>query len=68
MTGPLSGVRVVDLTIAAVGPWSTMLLATLGADVVKIEPPRGDIARAVPPMQKGLATVWMHDPSLKNTM
>ena len=60
MTGPLSGIRIVDLTIAAVGPWSTMLLATLGADVVKIEPPQGDIARAIPPTQKGLATVWMH--------
>ena len=60
MTGPLSGIRIVDLTIAAVGPWSTMLLATLGADVIKIEPPQGDIARAIPPTQKGLATVWMH--------
>ena len=60
MTGPLSGIRIVDLTIAAVGPWSTMLLATLSADVVKIEPPQGDIARAIPPTQKGLATVWMH--------
>lgn len=58
--GPLAGIRVADFTIAAVGPWSTMLLATLGADVIKVEPPRGDIARAVPPDQGGLATVWIH--------
>ena len=37
-----------------------MLLATLGADVIKVEPPKGDIARAIPPPQKGLAVVWMH--------
>lgn len=57
--GPLTGIRVADFTIAAVGPWASMLLATLGADVVKVEPPLGDIARAVPPTQGGVATVWM---------
>ena len=60
MAGTLSGVRVIDVSIGAVGPWSTMLLAMLGADVIKIEPPRGDIMRAIPPTKGGISTSWMH--------
>src|SRR2546423_5962707 len=48
-TGPLADVRVVDLTQALAGPFCTMLLADLGADVVKVEPPRGDMTRGMPP-------------------
>ena len=44
-TGPLRGVRIVDLTQALAGPFCTMLLADLGAEVIKVEPPSGDHTR-----------------------
>ncbi len=53
-TGPLRDLRVVDLTQALAGPYCAMLLADLGADVIKVEPPRGDLTRGMPP--------WPEDP------
>src|SRR5947208_286808 len=47
-SGPLAGVRIVDLTMNLSGPFATMILAQQGADVVKVErPPVGDILRKV---------------------
>src|SRR5712692_8423969 len=50
MTGPLEGLRVVDLTQGAAGPYCTRLLAAYGATVIKVERPRvGDLMRHVGP-------------------
>jgi crotonobetainyl-CoA:carnitine CoA-transferase CaiB-like acyl-CoA transferase len=55
MTLPLADVRVLSVEQFGAGPWATMQLADLGADVIKIEDPgtAGDIGRYVPPFQEG---------------
>jgi crotonobetainyl-CoA:carnitine CoA-transferase CaiB-like acyl-CoA transferase len=58
MTSPLVGLRVVDASMGAVGPWAGALLGELGADVVKLESPQGDFIRAVMPRQRGFPTTY----------
>ncbi|HOX27658.1 MAG TPA: CaiB/BaiF CoA-transferase family protein [bacterium] len=60
MAGPLSGVRVLDLSRLLPGPYCTMLLADLGAEVIKIEDPdQGDYIRWLPPYIDGVGAKFL---------
>jgi crotonobetainyl-CoA:carnitine CoA-transferase CaiB-like acyl-CoA transferase len=51
MSKPLAGLRVIELANFIAGPLCGTLLADMGADVIKIEPPKGDMGRAMPPLR-----------------
>jgi crotonobetainyl-CoA:carnitine CoA-transferase CaiB-like acyl-CoA transferase len=49
--GPLTGVRVIDLASVVMGPYAAQLLGDMGADVIKVEPPGGDLTRITRPQR-----------------
>ena len=59
-TGPLAGLLVADFSRVLAGPYATMLLADMGADVVKVEGPEGDDTRTwSPPARDGVSTYYL---------
>jgi len=60
MNGPLSGFRILDLTAVVLGPYATQILGDMGADVIKVEAPSGDMTREIGPRKKpGMAPIHL---------
>ena len=58
LKGPLNGLKVLSIGTSIVGPWAATLLGYLGAEVFKVEPPKGEFLRVLYPHQNKLSTAY----------
>lgn len=60
-SGPLAGVRVIDMTSVGMGPYATQILGDMGADIIKVEAPEGDVFRAsAPAASEGMGAAYLN--------
>ena len=67
-TRPLEGIRVLNLSRFIAGPYIGRLLADLGADVVKVEPPEGDVTRLFGVVRNGLSGLYVQQNAGKRNL
>jgi crotonobetainyl-CoA:carnitine CoA-transferase CaiB-like acyl-CoA transferase len=61
VTGPLAGIRVLDMTSVLLGPIATQIMGDMGADIIKVESPEGDVTRHITPFRsKGMGAIFLN--------
>src|SRR5690625_5260114 len=69
MSGPLKGVRIIDLSSTLMGPSASQLLGDLGAEVIKVEAPNGDVGRDVGASKnKGMGALFLNNNRSKKSI
>ena len=59
--GPLAGIKVIDMTSVLMGPFASQALGDMGADVIKVEAPHGDVVRQIGPMRnEGMGPIYLN--------
>ncbi|WP_332689945.1 CaiB/BaiF CoA transferase family protein [Bosea sp. (in: a-proteobacteria)] len=59
--GPLEGIKIIDLTSVIMGPYATQILGDMGADVIKVEAPEGDVTRQIAPSRSpGMGAMYLN--------
>ncbi len=59
--GPLSGIRVIDMTTVLMGPYASQMMGDMGADVIKVEAPEGDLIRQIGPARhEGMGPIYLN--------